>query len=166
MRWSPATLLCLLALPGAAKAFNENGYRSGMTLDEVRRTVALRGTRLDLPTGPDEKGSQGFTEVSGPPGNLVFFGSFAFCQGKLFFYSQMFNDAEFATFARLAERRNLELGTGSYFVSSSETRVGPIYNFRLEWQGRGWTEHLDIGQVGRQTVNVSRAFWDNTLGCR
>ena len=165
MRWMAAALAFSSALPGAARAFNENGYHSGMTLDEVRRSVAPRGTRLDLPTGSDEKGIQEFKEVAGPPGNLTFYGGFGFCRGKLFFYSETFPNSEFSTFLRLAERRTFELGPAQYGARSTETRVGPSYSFELGWFGSQTTERLSISQFNHQSVDVNHSFRDAATVC-
>jgi hypothetical protein len=150
-----------------ARAFDENGFSSGMTIETVRRVLAERREILkpldNSNTRGTARGGQSFMITSGLPGANPT-GSLSFCNGTLAHYSLNIN-GEFPAFERLAAQRTAELGQAFYTTQDAQTAMGPFYMFRLFWSRAGAYEELTINQIGGQTPDVSRSFGSILTEC-
>lgn len=145
-------------------AFTENGFSSGMSFDAVSKAVSAHGGRLQASGNAAVANQQEFMAVQRPVGNIVVTDSFAFCSGRLFFYSTNLAGG-FPTFVRLSEHVSLDKGLGRYSSNTFETRMGPWYQLWITWDQGPEKEWLDLGQIAEQTLDVSRSFRSSLPNC-
>lgn len=162
--WAAVLTAIGTILPGPGWSFDEDGYSSGMNVDAVARSLVKRGTILRALGQADAKGNQTFVEMPGQPGVYGVASSFSFCHDRLVFYAANLA-GDFNTFIRTAERRTADLGPARYTAQTAGTPASPYAQFRLVWSGPGWSEWLDLRQIGSQTLEVSRAFKDDQTEC-
>lgn len=157
-------LMCLLVFSASAKAFNENGYSNGMTLEAVQRSVTMRGKTLRvLDTGQGQPATS-FTEFSGSPGAYVFGDAFTFCNNRLIYYSTDIGGG-ISAFIRIVDRANRNWGDGAVSTLVNESSAGPINYLSISWKVGREDERVSVNSQEGYQPQITRSFGWLSSGC-
>ena len=146
MRPAAAFLLALATtIPGQAFGFEVDGYRSGMSFDEVQR----RSGQLSR-LGSNESSYSAMTP-SGPVGP-----SFTFCDDRLYLYGITL-EGGVPTLIRVVEQENARLGRGVYRLRNDEGHASQLI---FLWQDKDATITITMTEtVNPHNLGVTQT-WD------
>jgi hypothetical protein len=115
------TLLLALLAAEQAFAFDANGFRAGMTLEEGLRVLRSHGADKVIPTQ-----SGGTTIYVANDESIMF------CDGHLVQY-EYYVDRGIRPFLRLVAHEQLQRGLGISEVSSDQTSLGEFWRIEFRW---------------------------------
>jgi hypothetical protein len=137
-------------LASAAKAFEVEGFRAGMSPSEAVAVAASRGTKLRL----TDSAAPGLAiyETDGVDPILL-----GFCRERLFDFSRSRGTAA-ATFIELVHKATLSFGPAHLNTRIQITSHGQLRTVAVTWPQGGWTYavELHVRDGASQVVEV----WD------